>query len=179
MTINLIPPQLKKEKQIKRVANLCLFALEMILVVLIFVSIAIFLANYFCKKDISSVRARILDQEITIAKYKDLEDKTSETNQKLDKIDKAMKEKTIWSNIITDLANDTPQRLQIKTLSASKDTNKITLTGIAETRREIASFKEKLEKSNYFKNVTFYSSVYNNEGSNFSFNLSCELENYK
>lgn len=179
MTINLIPPKIKKEKELIKIASLSLSALFVIILLLIVFSGTVYLSDNLVKANLTDIEKQISEQDSSLLTLEPTQKKIDLINSKLEKIDATTAARPIWSNIIKDLASDTPQNLKINTLSMDANTGKIDLTGITETRRDIAAFKEKLEASKFFKNVTFSTSSLAAETSSYSFSLSCELENKK
>ena len=179
MAINLIPPQLKKEKRLGKNLNLVFIGLSVVFLMLIITTGTIYSADFLVKKDLKDIENKVNEQIFTLSKYKDIEENVEIVNSKLEKIDSKYNDRILWSNILTELTNTTPENLQIKTLSVSSDNGNIALTGYAETRRDIAKLKEKMESSKYFKNVTFTTSVHKSDTNNFSYNLSSELEEIK
>ncbi len=175
MTINLIPPALKKQKELAAISNQIIFGLCVILIMLGIMSGAIFVYNSTLTKDISKTDQDILEQSKRLKSFKDLEALIKTANQKLDKIDDISKGRMIWSKIIVEISNFTPKGVQIKTMDLNQDTNNGVLSGVATTRKDIALFKEKLEKGG-FKNVTFTSSSYNQNTNDYTFSLSVGLE---
>ena len=179
MTINLLPPKLKKEREGKRLLRLLNVLLSFSFLILFVFTVIIYTANLSVVAQISKDKEAIDKQTISLKALSTTEQKIETINSKLDKMIQIDSSRAIWSNVIKDLANDTPTKVQIKALSLNKDTNKIELSGSASTRRDIAAFKDKLEESKYFKNVTFYTSSHTVESDSYSFNLSAELENSK
>lgn len=177
MTINLIPPKLKKEKDSRKTAGIFFTFLNIILMVLIIVTSTCVAANYYYKKDLKTIKDRTDEQQITLSKFSDLKTEVSTVNSKLDVINNIDSSRILWSNIVAEIGRCTPTEVQIKTLTSTD--NKITITGNAATRRDIAKFKEKLESSKNFKNVVFTSSSLIEESNNYGFDLNCELEEIK
>lgn len=176
MTINLIPPQLKKEKQTRKISGLILTILSMITVVLLIVCAFLFISNYWYGKDIKDIESKTEEQNDRIKKYADIEQKVTKANSKIEQLKKITQDKISWSLILQNLSSCTPTEVQIKTANASGIDYKIVLTGNAATRRDIARFKEKLEESIYFKNVVFSTSSLDTESNTYNFSLSAELE---
>jgi len=177
MTINLIPPKLKKEKEFRKTSGIFIMFLNIIMVVLLIVTGTCLTANYFYTKDLNNIKSQIAEQQLVLSKYADLKKEVANVNAKLDKINNIDTTRILWSNIVAELGRCTPTEVQIKTFS-SKD-NKISLTGSAATRRDIAKFKEKLEASKNFKNIVFTSSSLNETTNDYGFDLNCELEEIK
>lgn len=176
MTVNLIPPKFKKEKELRKTVSFVFSFLILIFLILVVLACIIYTADLKSKSDLAKVQSRINDQEASLIKLADIEKKVETINSKFTKIEGADKKRVVWSNAIEDIASRTPTQMQIKSLTLNSDTNKISVTGAAATRSDIANFKDKMEQSKYFKNVTFFSSTENSEGQDFSFDLSCELK---
>ena len=179
MTINLIPPKLKKEKQYRKMIGVGFSFLSAILAVFLIVTATFVAANFYYKNDLARIKSKVSDQEQQLKKYSDLEKEVASINTKLGVINQIDLERPIWSNIIAEMAKSTPVAVQIRTLNASKDTKKISLTGTAATRRDIAKFKDKLESSKNFQNIIFASSSLDEKTNNYSFSITCELEEIK
>lgn len=177
MTINLIPPNLKKDKEFRKTSGIIFLFLNIIFLVLLIVTGTCISANYLYKKDLSNIRNEISEQKMVLAKYSDLKKEVATINTTLDIINNIDATRILWSNVIAELGRCTPTEVQIKSFT-SKD-NKITLTGVAATRRDIAKFKEKLESSKNFQNVVFTSSSLNESTNDYGFDLNCELEEIK
>lgn len=177
MTINLIPPKLKKEKDFRKTTGIFFTFLNIILIVIIIVTSTCVAANYFYEQDSKKLQNQINDQQTALIKFSSLKSEVSTVNSKLDIINNIDSSRILWSNIVLELGRCTPAEVQIKTLTSSE--NKITIAGSAATRRDIAKFKEKLESSKNFKNVIFTSSSLTEESSDYNFDLNCELEEIK
>ena len=179
MTINLIPPKLRKEKELMKTVNLVFLFASFLLIILIGAAALVYGADYQKKTQLRGVQKSLDDQVVTLKKYEDIEKEIESLNSKLKTIDSLSSKKIIWSSILDEIAKDTPVAMQIKTLSLDKETGKISITGFADTRRDIAKLKEKMDNSKYFKNVVFASSNYSEETKNYSFSISCELGDIK
>jgi len=176
MTVNLIPPELKKNKRTKAtLIQAYLVTISMIVILAIF-SVALYVSNQFFTGDIDKTEAKIIEAEKVADKYKALETKIRQSNIKIDLLNKIDGDRILWSEVINELAVKTPPNVMIRSLTLDKDSNKINLSGIAEIRKSIAEMKEEMENSTIFQNVTFSSSSYNDQGSDFSFTLNAELE---
>lgn len=147
-----------------------------ILLILLAISAFAYIQNYTLKNDLKNTQAKIDDRNGSLIKYMDLQKKIDTANSKLVLLKDISTDKYIWSVLIKDLAASTPTVVAIKSLSIGGDSKNVTLTGTAETRRDIAKFKEKLELSKYFKNVVFSSSSLNGEANDYNFSLTAELE---
>lgn len=174
--INLVPPQIKKEQKMQKAAGKALYFVFTFLIILLVFTAAIFVADNFLRIETGKLDTKIEEASANETKYKSLETNITGTNKKIDSLSKTDSTKVLWSNIITELSDITPKNLQIKTLSLDADTGKISLTGVAASRTEIALLKDNMESSPKFKNVTFSSSNLEETTKDFTFNMSCELE---
>jgi len=178
MAINLIPPKLKQQRALSLVSNQVIFGFSVILIMLGIMSGAIFTYNSSLAKDIRKTDASLTEQNKRLKSFKDTESLIKTANQKLDLINETSGERTLWSNIIVEISNFTPKEVQIKAMDLNQDTITAAVAGVATTRKDIAIFKEKLEKGG-FKNVTFTSSTYNQSTNDYTFSLSLGLEGKK
>ncbi|MCL5410682.1 MAG: PilN domain-containing protein [Patescibacteria group bacterium] len=179
MAINLLPPKFKQEKKIKKTAQTISIFLTTVFIIILILTGSILAADYSTKKDLDKVNAKIEEENKILLRYKATEDSIKAVNSKLGKIESVNTNRILWSNLIVELSKLTPSQIQIKTMVLDKENNKVSLTGFAETRSDIARFKEKMSSSKYFKNVTFSSSVHNEQQGNFSFSISSEIGEIK
>ncbi|MFA4995948.1 MAG: PilN domain-containing protein [Patescibacteria group bacterium] len=179
MAINLLPPKFKQEKKVKKIAKVISIFLATVFIILLIVTTSLWVANYETKKDIDKFSSKISEQNNVLLRYKETDEGIKAVNSKLSKIESVGSNRILWSNIITELSKLTPSQVQIKTMTLDQQNKKIGLTGYAETRNDIARFKEKMSSSKYFKNVTFSSSTRDEEQSNFSFSISSEIGEIK
>jgi len=175
MTINLLPENLKKERRFEGYLSYAFSILNLVTFLIVILAIGFFLADFMAQKDITDLNKKKDEQKAMIAEYNQIETDIQLANSKLIEL-KSLKQVSVsWSKVLIELSNCTPINLEVKSLSFSSD-KKFSLTGLAETRAEIAKFKEKLEKSPYFKNVQFSSSVLNQSSNDYNFSMTGELE---
>ena len=179
MTINLIPPKIKKERASQRTYGSIVFGIVM-LGLLIIVTTSIFLiSNIVVNKEVADTQTRINDQEATIVKYKDLVNKINTTNDKLKILDSYDANKILWSIVLTNLASSTPEAVQLTNFTITQNGLKGSVNGAAATLRDTAKLREKMEDSKYFKNVSFTTSAYRDSTTDYSFTISFEIESIK
>ncbi len=176
MSVNILPPQIKQEKETGKKIRRSIFYVFLLTILLLVIGGGLYLYNLELGLKIQNLNSR-QDQLAKDAKqYEQVATQIATINKKLTKIDDINKNRIIWSLILSNMARSTPTQVKLSTLSLDKSTKKVTMTGEAESRMEIARFKEKLESSDYFKNVIFSSSSHNQQEDNFTFNLTAELE---
>jgi Tfp pilus assembly protein PilN len=178
MTINLLPPKLKRRKEISTISNHIIFGLSVILIMLSIMAGAIFLYNSSLAKDISKANSNLSEQNKRLKNFKETETLIKNANKKVSQIDDISKDRFVWSKVITEISTFTPKEVRIENMDLNQRTNSATLSGVATTLKDIALFKEKLEQSG-FQNVTFTSSSYNQGTNDYAFSLSVSLEGKK
>jgi Tfp pilus assembly protein PilN len=174
MAINLIPPKLKKQKELHYISSQIIFGLFVILVMIGIMAGALFVYDSFLTKDIARNNDNLADQTKRLKSFQDTKISIEDANTKLANVDSVLTDRITWSEIITKIASYTPKNVQIKTMELKKTANGGTISGLAVTRKDIALFKEKLE-TNGFNNVTFTSSSYNSSTDDYTFSLSLEI----
>lgn len=170
-TINLIPPRIKKAQRTKRLTGLVTSSLFSILLMVLIVYGAVYLADTFIKNDLNSVNENIAEAEYKLKSFKDIEDRIAAVNAKIARLDNLKKQSLAWTDVLAKYNASVPEKIQITSTQMDSGTKKFTLNGIAPSRREIVRLQTKLEESDYFANVVFGSSVYDDKTGNFTFSL--------
>jgi Tfp pilus assembly protein PilN len=70
-------------------------------------------------------------------------------------IEDVQKKNVIWSLLIQDIAKIMPETVSLNSLKIEFATNTIFFKGKAADRSSLISFKESLEKKDYFKEINF------------------------
>lgn len=175
MSINLLPPQVKREKKLRSAFKEVYFGLAAIFILLVVLVAAFYAYDLIVRQESRSFENKVSDLNSKMPQYKETESKITEINAKLSKIDTIAAERILWSDILDKISGATPKNTQIKSLSLNGDNKTIQLTGTALSRKEVALMKEKLESMEDFKNVTFSSSSYNPATNDYGFSLLFEL----
>lgn len=170
-TINLIPPKIKRAQQAKRVTKLASSSLFSILIMILIVYGAIYLADTFIKSDLNAVNSDIAEAEFKLKSFKDIEDRIASVNSKITRLNTLKKQSIQWTDVFAKYNESVPEKVQISSMQIDSGTKKFTLGGTAPSRREIVRLQTKLEGSDYFANVTFGSSVFDEKLGTFSFSL--------
>lgn len=173
--INLLPPKIKHEQklnQISKMVNTGIFAL--LLMVGLSYS-AIYLVDYYISSQMSK-NTQLLDQtKFAISKLKPIEDDVNNINSKLGKLDTLKSQRFEWSAVLADLNKSIPQNVQITSLQIDKKNMKFSLGAAAESRSDIVKLQAKLEDLDYFKELSFGSSTYNEKNNYYTFTMSGKL----
>ncbi|MFA5926795.1 MAG: PilN domain-containing protein [Patescibacteria group bacterium] len=179
MSINLLPPKLKKQKGVEKKLRSVLLGLIYLAAMILVLSGVLFSFNIVNKNELDQVIARTEAYKTEAKAYSEIKEKITKTNSKLDKISQIDNNRVLWSVIIAEIEILTPAQVTIRTMDLSHDSKIINTVGKAESRYDVVLFKDKLEASPFFKNVTFSSSSFNPDENNYSFALKFELEKNK
>ena len=179
MTINLIPPKIKKQRKAENILDRILSYFGIYLAFFCFLFVTLYISETYIRNSIATTNKQIEEENRKIAEFKDTEESIKQINSKLKKIDSIENEKIYWSLLIDSIAKSSPENVQIKSITTSSESNTISISGYAVNRREIAKIKDKMEDSKYFKNVNFSTSNYDEAKNNFTFNISCTIEAIK
>lgn len=170
-TINLIPNYLKKEQAVNQISGLVFVSLFTLLVMGIIIFGALYVSDYFVKEQLTNTTLSLSEQELKNQSLKPISDDVKLINSKLKKISLIKDSKVDWNVFLTQINLSVPEKVQITSLQADRKVKKVTLTGKAETRRDIVKLQKKLETLEYFKNLTFNASSLNEQENNYTFNL--------
>jgi len=159
ININLLPPQLKMKRiAAKRNASLLSICVVIILAVAILGIIARSLESTFAT-NLNSSKNEIEKNTGVLDQYGDLQDRAVFINDRWQTTQAIAKNRVSWSQVLQDLNNSAPSDVQFDNLNMDADkTPNFVLQGNTTSEREIIKFKDKLEESAFFKNVTFKSS---------------------
>lgn len=182
VNINLLPPELKlKRINAKRNASL----LSVCLVIFLVFAVAGIIARSLettIKTNLDAAKSEVEKNNINLDEYKDLQDLALSINDRSQAADEINKNRVFWSQALQELANSAPNDVQFENLTANAEKSpNFILQGNTTTEREIIKFKEKLENSPFFKNVSFKSSSLNQgqnqtEAQKLSFTLEFDIE---
>lgn len=175
MTINLLPPQIKKEKQIAKALAQFSLVLAAILLLVSMTGAAFYAYNGYLDQFLRRTKDRIEEENTKIKTLKNVEESVKTINGKLSLLEAKENERLYFSSVLDRVSANTPKAIEIKSLNIIKESLGATITGSAISRTDIALMKEKMEASGYFKNVTFTSSTYTDATSSYSFSLTFEI----
>lgn len=171
-TINLIPPRIKRELQLKQILNIILVALLAFLVMTIISYGAFFATNYYLFDELSSTETALAEQEVKIKKLEPLEKKVILINSKLEQITSLKSSSMIWSEFLEAFESSVPENVQIDNLQIDNKAKTVTLSGKAESRRDIVKLETKLNTMDLLAEMAFTSSTRNEEDNVYTFSMS-------
>lgn len=186
INVNLLPPELKEEiAQAKKNAKSLSF-LKKLFLVLVVIGFLIGLTFAFLNFQTKSVITQLTKEEKEIDKFGSLADNAKKISERLSTIKSIDQNTNKWSSVVEEIQKTVPEGVyltQIKMDAAPKSRNQ--LAGSASSKKEVASFREAMEKSNKFEFVDIESStttlnqVTKKEAENFTITFSLSKEALK
>jgi len=173
--INLIPPKIKREQYIKKIAGIVFSSLFVMTLILLITFIAIYGINYYLEQVLANTEQELSEAEAKVASLETIEEDVNTINAKIKKIDGIMSDNVNWDVMINDFNSSIPDQVKINILTIDWENQTISMTGIGETRREIVKLQEKLNASSYFENLNFSTSAYTSTYEAYSFNMTGEV----
>jgi len=182
ISINLLPPELKLHRiNAKRNASLVSVCIVVVLFTIVLAIVGESAKNTI-KDYLDSAKSDVQKNTSQLDQYQDLQDLAYQVNDRATATDKINQTRLTWSQVLLELANSTPVDVQFETLTINGEKSpNFVLLGNTTTEREIIKFKEKLENSPVFKNVSFKSASLNQNQSDaskskLSFTIDFDLE---
>lgn len=175
-TINLLPPEFKEnifysKKNIKAIRRLW-----MALVLISLLTLAFFAIYKFLSVDLGAVKREVSYEEENIRSYGSLEKDAKELSDHLETIKKIENDYPYFSKILTKIGSVMPANLNLTSIKVAKDTKqRVQLSGLADSKRTVAAFRESLENSAEFSYVDI-ESILLNEDLKEKFTLTLTLE---
>lgn len=153
--LNLLPPEKKQALQREFLwRRLLSFSWMLFFALTIFTGLLISTWLY------ASIQFRAIEQSVYIAqtspqgqKIKGLEDKIKETNLNLKYLEELKLNQNRSFSIIEALVNLAPVNIRFKSVSLDLTTDQGSISGFAQKRSDLLTFKEGLEKSNSFQQI--------------------------
>lgn len=159
VNINLLPPELKLRRLAAR-RNASLISICLVIVIVFTILGIVFRSlESTVKTNFDTIKSSVQQNNVNLDEYSDLKDLALLINDRSLTADEINNKRIFWSQVLQELALNTPADVQYESLTAVSDkTPNFLLKGNTTTEREIIVFKEKLESSSFFKNVSFKSS---------------------
>lgn len=177
ININLLPFSAKtKTLEAKKTANIFSICLVIVLFFFLFCFIA-FEIDGILKLNLSNTNADITKANSSLKSYDNLQNEALFINDRAKLSTSLEAKRAMWSVILQNLINSVPSDVQFVSLSADtiKSPNFI-LQGKTTSQREVIKFKDKLDNSDFFKNVNFKSSSVASSGDTQTINFSLEFD---
>ncbi len=177
ININLLPSELKA----KRAADKKNASLISVCFIIVLIVIALGIIAQSFKETIASNLGNLTNNTEKSDTLSDNDQKLEEMalmiNDRWQTLQVIGKDRVIWSQVLQDLNNSVPLDVQLENMivNIAKSPNFI-IQGNTINEREIIKFKEKLENSPFFKNVSFKSSSIQKDTADQSEKLKFTLE---
>lgn len=165
VNINLVPAEIKnKIAQAKASANVFSISLVIVFLFLVIGGLAQAANSMFLEPNLAAIKSDIGQSTTDLKAFATLENKAIFLNDRAKTALAIEQKRPLWSQIMQNLINTVPQEVQFASVAfdVSKTPN-IVLNGYAKSERNVVSFKDKLEASEFFKNVAFKSSSAENK----------------
>lgn len=177
ININLLPPELKMRRiAARRNASLISVCIVVVLVVMIIGIVGRSLRSTV-NTYLDTAKNNVQKDTSQLDQYQDLEDLAMLINDRWKATVEIEKNRVYWSQVLQDLNNNVPADVQFENLIInSEKTPNFVLQGNTTTEREIVKFKDKLENSPFFKNVSFKSSSLSTDESSSTGKIKFTLE---
>lgn len=154
LTLNLLPPQEKNNLALEKIQRWILFYAAgifclaavftvLLLAILSFVLIQQKTASY----ELQSTQKGSQWQELA-----EQEKTVKATSQQLEKISRIQKNHKYYSKFLIELTGLMPEGVRLENISVDKD-GRVTLAGFGQTRDQVLSLKENLERSGFAEDV--------------------------
>lgn len=152
LKLNLLSEEIKKEIKLLHVYKMLRKANYFLIIIIIFIAIIMLVAKVILQNNFN----RIVSETTLITKNsQSFSEKARNINSKLQMIEDIQKKNVIWSLLIQDIAKIMPENVSLNSLKIEYATNTIYFKGKAADRGGLISFKESLEKKDYFKEINF------------------------
>lgn len=160
VNINLLPSEIKiKIRQSKNNANVFSICLVSILIFGLITFALYELKNNYLSIVLKSSQDDVKKANESLKSFDKLQDEALFINDRAKISTDIEAKKPVWSQILQDLINSAPTDVQFTNLTAdSMKTPNFVLQGNTTSEREAIKFKDKLENSEFFKDVAFKSS---------------------
>lgn len=157
VNINLVPREIKdKIAQAKRSANVFSISLVVVILMIVLGILALAANNMLLKPNLEQVKNDIRKNSAELAVYQEMEKKALFLNERAKIASEIEQKRPVWSQIVQNLINCVPQQVQLSNVEVDITKNpNFVIDGYAKDERDIISFKDKLEISEFFKDTNF------------------------
>ena len=176
ITLNLIPPQQKKELKLLQIYIYLKNIIFIILVGVILIAVTLLLAKIILQNNFNkTINQTYLT--VGIAKFSNLEIK--EFNQRLKQVEEIQGQYLPYLNFLFTFTDLVPKEVTLQKLNLN-DKLMLQINGLADTRDDLLNFKNNLEKANLFDEFTIpLENLLEKEEVKFELNLKLLVEKIK
>ncbi len=161
ININLVPREIKdKIRQAKQSANVFSICLVAVFFLIVLGILALAADRMLLEPSLATVKEDIETNTAELTSFGTLEETALFLNDRAKIANGIEQKRPLWSQIIQNLVNCVPQQIQFESLAADITSKpNFVIQGYAKTERDIISFKDKLDASEFFNNLAFKSST--------------------
>lgn len=154
---NLLPKEEQREISLEKISGRLFRFFLVILASLCILIVAFAAGRLYLQAKISSIRDRIELQENVVSKEDNLKLKQelNEFNGHLSNLVNMEQHHAQWSEVLIEFARLLPQDVAVDSISASRETGFVRITGFALNRDSVLQLRKDLLASPYFKDVNF------------------------
>jgi len=174
ITLNIIPPELKKEIKIKKI-----YAALKDFYAVLFINVCFIAIIYLVALGVIQAHfvKTIKNSSLLTKSVENYEQQIKEINAKINEVEKIQSEAVEWSYLVSFLFSHAPKGIFFNHISVNKEKNSLTLNGTAAKRENLLALDELLKSSEYFANVNFpLSNLLKKE--NINFTITAEIKSY-
>ena len=169
LQINLLPQKFTSQIRNSRIRKALVEVSIVSILILLLLTGGILLLNGIIRPMVKESQQSIVNEEQKIKKFANLEKEIKTYQENSNLYQEVLKQHYNWSDILAKITQLTPADLQISQLSIEQGAEttaqkKISFSGKAKTRRDVAKFVKKLEDSDTFESVELTSSSLDQEG---------------
>ena len=185
ININLVPTEIKEKiKNSRKTADT--FSLAFVIVIIFVVTAVLVQAANMTLfgPSLQGLKDQLSQSSVNISSLKQTQQYALIINNRAKLAAQVEEKRPDWQTIIQSLIGSVPQNIQFESLKTdTTQTPNFTITATTDSEENIVSFKQKLEDSPYFKNVTFKTSSAQVKTTDktsqvrFAFSLEFDLEN--
>jgi Tfp pilus assembly protein PilN len=174
LKLNLLPPEEKKKIKLLQFSNLLVsfgFWLLFLMIIFSLLMVSVFVFLHIISNAQSGLMEQREKNEKTQALF-EVEEKISETNKSINQIYKKQEEMIVWTPILEKTSEIIPEGVYLNAFSYNKSSERVNISGYAETREALLEYEKNLKESEYFKEVESpLSNIIKKEDIEFSFQI--------
>jgi len=180
ITLNLLPKKLKKEAELERV-NISIVGMFILLIIIVGLTVELLFAT---KKFLLTNIAALESQQQAYERYlesgtnTEISQNIRDLNRLSTRVDKIQKNRTRWSQTLTEIANLTPDEIKITRIDGNKIDKQVKIIGFSQTREKLLNYTSTLEGSEYFQQIDLPSTYLSNPTA-IDFELTAELAEHQ
>lgn len=150
ITLNLIPESIREENRLKHVYGLNVRLGLIIFYAVLTIAVLTQVSKYVLANGYEAVTAQM---NLISSNSRAYNEKAKEINSRIAVVSEVVRDSHDWNNMILDISNLLPRGIALSSLSINLETKSVRFAGMAETRNDLLSFKDSIDKSGYIKEV--------------------------